>query len=257
MQLSYSRRIRRPQPWRLNNIPRYLDATNVGMGNTDLIPEYTDAIELNFRTKIKNVNVSMQNYYRYTTNPFDEWRYLSDNGIMVHQSINSDYRKVYGSEFGVDFNVFKWWQISTNVDLYHYYNTTEVSEVEKESETTSWDGRYINNFMFKKGTRLQTVLYYQSPGADATGQSEQFYTVNVALYQTFFDGKLSASVTGQNIFNSINFDYNTSGPGYDNNYHLSNGGASVIFNVTYNFNNFASKKRGRNDDIEFSGSGGF
>ena len=42
---SYSRRIRRPGTQELNPFPAYFDVNNVFMGNPDLGPEYTDAIE--------------------------------------------------------------------------------------------------------------------------------------------------------------------------------------------------------------------
>jgi ferric enterobactin receptor len=49
VKLSYSRRIRRPGTQELNPFPFFFDVNNVFLGNPELDPEYTDAIELGYQ----------------------------------------------------------------------------------------------------------------------------------------------------------------------------------------------------------------
>ena len=154
-QLSYSRRINRPAPFLLNDIPQYIDPDNIFMGNPELKPEFTDSFEFNYRTTISKVTISAQSYLRNTTNMFQALRLMTEKGVMIHKLANSDNQLSAGEEFGVDINVTKW----------------------------------LHSF-------------------------DNLYKINVE-------------------------------------------GPLVMLNLTYNFNNFRQKNRGRSDDTSFKGGGAF
>jgi outer membrane receptor protein involved in Fe transport len=256
-QLSYSRRINRPQPWVLNKTPGYIDPYNIFQGSPELEPEYTDAFEFNYRLSYKIMSLSAQTYYRNTTNCFSTKRTLQDNGIMVHELINANSQQSYGSEVGFNFNFTKWWQLSTSANVYHYTLDADISSGETSRSSNSWDGRLITSFSLKKGTRLQGVFYMRGPQLDAQGESEGFYTVNLGASQQVLKGKLNLGLSAENIFNSIKFDYSASGVNYDNTYSIAVEGMVLRVTASYTFNNFQNKQRGRADDASFKGGGGF
>lgn len=256
-QLSYGRRINRPQPWLLNNTPSYIDPYNIFQGNPNLKFEYVDAFEFNYRVTFKKVTLSTQTYYRYTSNAFTQLRLLGDDGIMVHKLTNAESQTSYGIEQGVDYTVFKWWQLSANVNVYNYTLKTMVLNDEIKQQVYTWDARLNANFNFNKGTRIQATGYYRAPSVDAMGENSGFFVCNLGLNQSFLKGKLRAGLTAENILNTIKFDYSVASELFNNKYSIHAEGPVLVANITYNFNNFQHKNRGRNDDIDFKGGGGF
>lgn len=256
-QLSYGRRINRPQPWLLNNTPSYIDPYNVFMGDPNLKFEYADAFEFNYRVVFKKVTLSTQTYYRYTTNSFTELRLLGNDGVMTHKLTNADSQIAFGVEQGIDVNIFKWWQLNTNANVYNYTLKTNVTGSELKQQVTTWDARVNSNFNLKKGTRIQATGYYRAPSVDAMGENSGFFVCNFAVNQSFMKGKLRAGLSAENILNTIKFDYSVANEQFNNKYTIHADGPIFVASLNYTFNNFQQKRRGRNDDIDFGGGGGF
>ena len=255
-QLSYSRRINRPQPWLLNKTPGYIDPYNIFQGSPELEPEFTDAFELNYRVIYNKVfTLSVQTYYRNTTNSFDTKRTLGEDGIMVHELYNADRSQSYGAEFGMDFNLTKWWQLSTGTNLYHI--NLDASSTSSTRSNNTFDARIISNFSLKWGTRIQAIGYARGPNVDAQGEAGGFYTVNLAVSQPILKGKVNVGFSAQNLFNSIKFEYLASSENYDNSYKIDTEGLLLQFTASYSFNNFQNKQRGRADAASFKGGGAF
>ncbi|MCB9000543.1 MAG: TonB-dependent receptor [Bacteroidales bacterium] len=257
LQLSYSRRVNRPMPFLLNDIPQYIDTLNIFMGSPYMKPEYTDSYEFNYRVSLAKVTISAQSYYRNTTNVFAAIRTMRDDGVMIHQYTNADRETAFGEELGVDFKVAKWWQLSTGGNLYHYTLDATVNSTARDQQVNTWDARLISNFNLKWGTRIQAVGYYRAPSVDANGDVSDFYVVNLAVNQPIMKGKGSIGISARNLLNSIKFDINMDGLTYSNTYAIRVEGPIVMVNFSYRFNNFQNRQRGRTDDTNFSGANAF
>ncbi len=256
-QLSYSRRINRPQPWLLSKTPSYIDPYNIFMGSPELEPEFTDAFELNYRLVYKIYTLSAQSYYRNTTNSFSSHRTLNENGIMIHELINANSQKAYGVELGMDFNLYKWWQLSTGANLYHYTLEADVNNTTETKSANSFDARLISNFTLKWGMRIQVLGYVRGPSMDVQGINNGFYLVNLAVNQPLMKGKFNVGLSARNILNSIKFDYTASSSNYSNKYAIDTEGTVLQLTASYTFNNFQNKQRGRADAASFKGGGAF
>ena len=256
-QLSYSKRINRPQPWLLTKTPGYIDPFNIFQGSPELEPEFTDAFELNYRVIYKISTLSVQTYYRNTTNSFNTTRTLGENAIMVHQIINADKQQSYGAEFGLDFNLAKWWQLSTGTNLYHYTLDAQTSTSETARSGNTFDARIVSSFSLKSGMKIQAVGYVRGPQIDVQGKDDGFYTVNLAVNQPLMKGKVNVGLSAQNICNSIKFNYKASANNYSTNFAIASEGLVLQLTASYSFNNFQSKQRGRTDDASFKGGGAF
>jgi ferric enterobactin receptor len=66
--VSYSRRIRRPGTQELNPFPSFFDIQNVFIGNPNLSPEYTDALEFGLTRSGSKGSLQLSPFYRHTTN---------------------------------------------------------------------------------------------------------------------------------------------------------------------------------------------
>ena len=256
LQASYSRRINRPLPWLLNKTPRFIDTRNIFLGSPYLVPEYTDAFELNYRRVQSKASYWTQLYYRNTSNSFIAIRSMNEEGSVIHQLANAKNQQAYGAEFGSDIKIFKWWQVNPNLNVYNYKLTTSIDNLDKVQKVVTWDARLTSSFNLKKGTRIQAAAYYRAPGVDAMGKSSGNYFMSLAVGQSLMKGKMDINLSGQNLFPRP-FTYTVKTADFDNKYTIGFEGPSLTLNLTYNFNNFQNKQRGRSDDLQFKGSGGF
>lgn len=257
VQFSYSRRINRPEPYLLHNTPNYIDPFNILMGNPDLQPEYTDAFEANYRLGLKKLSLSVQTYYRKTSNCITPVRIQSEDGIMQHKLSNADFQTAMGAETGIELKLFSWWQFSNNLNLYRYSIQSGYNGMGDKREVFSWDYRMMSNFLLKKGTRLQLNSYYRAEGIDAMGTASGFSIFNFSASQSLMKNRLTLTLSLQDLLSSNIFIYRVETPEYSNSYKINSEGFSAMINLSYSFNNFQYKQRGRRDDASFKGGGGF
>jgi len=256
-QLSYSRRIYRPEPYMLNNTPTYLDPNNVMLGNADLKPEFIDNYELNYIFSNQKITLSAQTYYRNNKNCLIETRTLHSDGLIYHRNVNGNNEISSGLELGMNLNVLSWWSLNANSNVYHYkLNATDENTTISKS-TNTFDIRLTTNFSLKTGTKIELFGYYQAPSVDISGNAADFYFVNFAVSQPFLQNKLNVAFNIQNLLTKSEYLYKISGNNYSNSYNIRNEGITFMLNISYIFNNFEYKNRGRNDDASFKGGNSF
>lgn len=92
IQISYSRRIRRPRFWELNPFYNYSDDTNRTSGNPNLNPMYTNAFEVGYLNNWDKFTLSASVYYNHSTDLFQ--RVTVDTGdvfeIQSYEDVNGD-----------------------------------------------------------------------------------------------------------------------------------------------------------------------
>lgn len=216
LQLSYTRRINRPSFF--NQIP-YTDRTdklNVTVGNPGLVPEFTNSIEASYsKTFAKNNNLLASLYYKRTNNLIT--RYLTNeidpltNGYILTY-INANYSYSYGAEVTSVNYLTKWYDVTTNVNLYNSKINTDNINKKSQDAMLSWFGKINNNFKLPKSFTIQLSGNYQSKTNLPVNSSQQsfgppqqaqsasqgyikaFYFVDVAIKKTFLKNN-AASVT--------------------------------------------------------------
>ncbi|MBL4655789.1 MAG: TonB-dependent receptor, partial [Bacteroidia bacterium] len=81
LQLSYSRRIRRPGFWNLNPFWSYANPLNLWVGNPDLNPEYTHSFEFGDVKYWDNSTLTASIYYRHTDGVIQRIRTIDSNSV--------------------------------------------------------------------------------------------------------------------------------------------------------------------------------
>ena len=215
LQLSYTRRINRPNFF--NMIP-YTDRTNklnVIVGNPDLIPEFTNSLEVSYSKTFKgNNNLLGSLYYKHTSNLIttyltDQFDPYSGGQIITYINANSSYS--YGAEL-TSVNYFtKWWDVTSNINLYNSrINTANISKTISQSAILSWFGKINNNFKLPKNFTVQLSGNYQSKTNLPVNQNQQnfgppqqaqsasqgyiraFYSVDAAVKKSFLKNNAGA-----------------------------------------------------------------
>ncbi|GAC1425411.1 MAG: outer membrane beta-barrel family protein [Chitinophagaceae bacterium] len=223
LQLSYSRRINRPNFFQLIPFLDYTDKLNITKGNPALVPEFTQSMELSYLKTFAGNNTFLGSlYYKHTNNLIT--RYLdkeinpltgSEDLINTYINANSSYSA--GAELTAQNYVTKWWDISTNINV---YNSQIKTDSNGQPALWSWFGKFNSNFKLPSDFTMQLTATYQSKtnlpintnqgfGGPAFGQSQSSsqgyispsWGVDLAVKKTFLKSKaLSATLSVNDLF---------------------------------------------------------
>lgn len=183
MQLSYSRRVRRPHMWDLNPYLEVREGQELGFGNPNLDPEFTNAYELSYNLSLKNWNIYTCAYFRQTYNMMTRYGYVWDSvsqqryswwmpynpqydGYWASTWQNLDQGYNYGLEFIVDWQIMKWWKINTSINLYR--STIEGTALldNKSQSAFQASGKFSSYMSIPKDWTIQFSGQYFAPWLD-------------------------------------------------------------------------------------------
>ena len=249
LQLSYSRRINRPNENLLNPFPFYSDPNITISGNPRLMPEYIDALELNYQKMYGSVFVSVQTYYRKSKDSFSQTFSVDTSGtlnIMFDNYGNSD---VYGAEISSSFSIAQFLKFDPSINLFQNHIDGKVNGQSVEKDFFNWSARLNSTISFSADTRLMfsvnTIKF-----VDAQSESDLFAFITASLRQDFFDKAMSLTLQARNLFGTSDFKINTAGSNFTGNAFIQPEAPVVTLLFSYNFNNFKRSQRpGENIDI--------
>ena len=229
IQLSYTRRINRPNFFQLIPYTDYTDTLNITRGNPNLVPEFTNSLELSYSKTLKGNNTILASvYYKQTNNLITRFQDSAVNPItgktdIINTYENASYAKTVGAELTSVVNFTKWWDIIANVNLYNStINTSNLGET-SQGALWSWFAKLNSNFKLPAKLKLQITGIYQSksnlpvntntgqmgppgggaPQSAAQGYIAAFWAVDAALSRSFLKNDAATlSVSMGDIFRS-------------------------------------------------------
>ncbi len=263
LQFSYTRRINRPNFFQLIPYTDYTDSLNITRGNPNLIPEFTSSFEASYSKTFTGGNSLLFSiYYKHTTNLITRYIDTSINQLtgkkdLISTYINANSAYTYGAELTSINTVSKWWDVTTNLNLYNsQINTQNIPGATQQAAILSWFGKLNNNFKIGKKVTIQLSADYQSktnlpvtsgqpqmgpPGMQAQSSSQgyikPFGGVDIAFKRTFLKNDAGAITLSINdIFRTRSNEQISNTPGifYQDYYRLNNP-QLVRLNFTYRF----------------------
>ncbi|MDP4283419.1 MAG: TonB-dependent receptor [Bacteroidota bacterium] len=168
IQLSYSRRINRPNFFQLIPFTDYSDKLNITKGNPNLVPEFTQSFELSYLKTFKGNNTILSSiYYKHTNDLIT--RYLTQepdpitgDNVLVNTYINANSSYAAGAEVTSQNSLTRWWDISTNLNVYNSKVNTGNADTLSQSALWSWFGKFNSNFKLPSSFAIQLTTTYQS-----------------------------------------------------------------------------------------------
>lgn len=212
LQLSYSKRIRRPSFWQLNPFRGLDDPNQVFRGNPDLDPAYTDRVELNVVQTWEKLSLNPAIYFSNTNNFFGFYLTQEADGLVVTSPINLDSRKNYGIEVTASYRPIKGLRINGEVNWYGYQENGQFLDNDFDFQSDTWRGRMSVQYEFLKSFSLQGRLNYNSPYRSANEIEKAIYYADFALGKKFLDDKLSITFNLRNAFDSRWYQSTTARP---------------------------------------------
>ncbi|MBX3252573.1 MAG: TonB-dependent receptor [Chitinophagaceae bacterium] len=260
LQFSVTRRINRPNFFQLIPYTDYTDSLNITRGNPDLVPEFTYTGELSYsKTFAGNNSFLASLYYKYTDNLITRYYDTAINEISgkrdyISTFINANSAQSFGVELTSVNTVSKWWDITTNINLYNSRINTDNIAGTSQDAMWSMFGKLNNNFKLSKTFTIQLSGDYQSktnlpittaqqfgpPMSSAQSASQgyikAFYGVDLAIKKTFLkDNAAAATLSFNDIFRSRKSDQYSQGTGFEQYYYRLNNPQMVRLTLTYRF----------------------
>ena len=198
LQVSYSRRVRRPHMWDLNPYLDVREGQELGFGNPNLDPEFTNAFELSYNLSLDKWNIYTCAYYRQTNNMMTRYGYVWDSvsqqryswwmpynsqydGYWASTWQNLDRGYNYGLEFIVDWQVLKWWKLNVSLNLYKSkIEGTELLD-NKTTEAFQASGKFTSYMTLPNDWTIQFSGQYFAPWLDLQTSMFASYWCDLAV----------------------------------------------------------------------------
>ena len=214
--ISYSRRIQRPRGRQLNPFNNLSSNVNIFIGNPDLNPAFTDAIDIGYIKRWKKLTFNTSLYVNKTENVFQLVRKETgtfQNGVpvIITTPINlaTEYRS--GFEFTLNYSPYKWWKLNGNFNFFYIktegdYNYTDFTNnlvsQNFDFETTSWFTRLTSKITLPYKIDWQTNITYNGRQKNRQGASLGVYAMNIAFSKDVLKDKGTISFNVSDVFNS-------------------------------------------------------
>lgn len=251
LSLSYSKRIQRPRGRQLNPFNNLSSNVNIFIGNPDLNPSFTDAIDLGYLKKWNKVTLNTSAYVNKTSDVFQFVRKESgdfQNGIPVIIStpinLSTEYRA--GFEFTLNYSPYKWWKLNTNFNFFYVetdgdYTYTDYTGNEVyqnfDNKTNSWFARLSSKISLPYKIDWQTNMNYNGIQKTAQGRNMDNFSMNLAFSKDVLKDKATVSLNVSDVFNSRKRKLYTYLPGVVDSYgEMQWRERQITLSFTYRFN---------------------
>ena len=213
-QLSYSRRIDRPGIGQVNPLPEWNTALISQFGNQELLPQFTNSVEVNYTRQLKKGSVTAGVFYRIIEDEIQQAVLIdrADTNRLILTHLNFDNTSAYGVELSSNYRPTKWWSINASFDLFSQkqksiaesFNTTgDIILNTVEVDNVAWNLRAFNNFKVSKSLSFSAFGMYRGKNKNIQFEMEDMLMVNLGMRYSFMEGKASFSLNYNDIFDTM------------------------------------------------------
>jgi outer membrane receptor protein involved in Fe transport len=170
IQLNYSRKVNRPNFFQLLPFIDFSDSLNLSKGNPNLIPEFTNLVELSYQVDLKKGNNILASvYFKGTDGLITRYQYKDKNpisgktdSVVITSYANANSSYAYGLEVTSKNKIASWWEVTTNLNLYNSQINGSNIQAGLTSQQVSWFGKMNFTFKIPKNYSIQLNGDYQS-----------------------------------------------------------------------------------------------
>lgn len=249
LQLSYSRRIRRPFYRQLNPFHSLSDNRNVRTGNPHLKPVFTDSYEFGYLRYWNKASLNVNLYYRHSVDVFRQMTTLDTlTGITYTMPWNFGSEDSYGLEIVGSVNPLKWLNVNGNFNLFQSVTVGDFNGTHYTTEYLGYGARLVAKFNITKGFDAQLSGNYRGPRENPQGKSKADYWADLGVSKEVFKGKGTLTLNVRDVFGTRGFKNEI----FDANYYQKTTFKWSRTTVTLNFNYRINqqKRQRRNNEMQ-------
>ena len=248
LQVSYTRRINRPNTRSLNPFKDYEDPYNVRYGNPYLKPEYINSYELSYLKYFKKTVVTATAYYRQTNGIVQRIKTIGDSTISFVTFVNLNSSTSYGLELIDKMDLYKWWNVTASFNFFQNIINGKNVDADLQNNNLSYTGKLLSNMKVWKSMDIQFSANYMGPTATAQGEVKAIFTMDIGLKKDFLKNQLSVAAGVTDITNSRKMNIVSSGTNFQLEMMRRRESRVATVTVTYRFGKMAENgKKSRQD----------
>lgn len=267
LQLSYSRRVRRPRMWDLNPYLEVREGQELSFGNPNLDPEFTNAFELSYNLSLEKWNIYTCGYFRQTNNMLTRYGYVWDENTQQRYSWWIPYNDEYfgywastwqnldrgyncGLELIVDWQVLKWWKLNASVNLYE--STIVGTELldNKDKSAFQVSGKFTSYISLPKNWTIQLSGQYNAPWLDLQTTMFASYWADLAVKKDVLNKRGTVSLRVGDAFCTGGWGHETHTEQLNRIVRSHRLSPTVSAGFSYKINNGLKQKQHSTDDDE-------
>jgi iron complex outermembrane recepter protein len=202
LNLTYSRRIDRPNYQELNPFEDRLDELTFQKGNAFLKPQYTNSIELTHTFKyMYNTTLSYSKITDFKAQVIDT---ADKNKSFITQK-NLANQDLFNINFSLPFQVTKWWSIYTNINAYHSKYKADFGGGKTINLNINSANIYMQqSFTLGDGFTGELSGFYTAPSIWAgTFKSNALGTLDIGLQKTLFNNKANFKISYTDLLRTL------------------------------------------------------
>lgn len=256
LQLSYGRRINRPQPSALNPFNDVTDPLNLRYGNPELQPERIHSFDLGHSMRFGKDNYTLTSsvYYRLITNSMV--RILSYSGDTLSVQLqNAGRSRNYGAEISLNASPAKWWSLNLSANVFR--NELDMSNVDASLNNSLWMGliKLLSTWKLPKNFDIQLSSWLNTPRNTPQGRIDYMGMTDVSIRKKLGKkGSWNLALTANDIFDTMRFKIKAQGSDFTQSFLRKRQTRTFSLNATWRFGKTDNSKK-RKPDMQRSSGG--
>lgn len=213
-QLSYSRRIDRPGIGQVNPLPEFNTALISQFGNQQLLPQFTNSMEVNYTRKLEKGSITAGVFYRIIEDEIQQAILIdrTNTDRLILTNLNFDNTSAYGVELSSSYQPTKWWSINVSFDM---FSQTQKSLAESfdtdqnivlntvEVDNVAYNLRAFNNFKASESLSFSIFGMYRGKNRNIQFDMDEMLMVNLGMNYNFMDGRANFNLSYNDIFDTM------------------------------------------------------
>lgn len=243
----YNRRIIRPNYRNMNPFVEVKDQFLYEQGNTELIPELVDNIEVSWLFKKR---YSFNLFYSHRKNPISLSFLVEDNSRVLIMPLNLSSNNSFGLRVGFNnLKPFKWWITHINGSLTHKKFDWMLSGKIFENEVTTPMLHASNQFVLLYGWDGEVTGFYCGKMIEGQTSIKPLWSLSLGIRKKLLNDKINLYIYAHDIFHT-----NRPRVSVDSNYlyytsQEKNDSRMIGISLGYRFNSGGETKRPRHENI--------
>ncbi len=243
LQLSYSRRVTRPNYRQLSPFIDESNRLNYQQGNPDLLPEDTHSFELSYINYWKTLTLTSSLYYRLTLDNIQQITTpLTPNNLdtTITKFENLKSASNAGYELIAKYSPNQVFDFTTNINIYYRHIDGDAALNLATTSGYAWNGNITANIKPIKKLGFQLRADYQGPQVIPQGRMKQIHGIDGGIRYDLTK-QLNISGNVRDIFNTRHY---VSDINYDEGTYMSRqisdrrfSTRTAIFTLSYRFGN--------------------
>ncbi len=244
VQAGYSRRVDRPRLWDLNPFFNIRNNFTIRTGNPDLLPEFTDAFELNSIFIGDAVSFNLGAYYNYTTDVRERVAVVEGN-VTTLMPLNIGTNGTTGLEMNAKWTAAKWLVINADANYGHFKRKGSWEDQSFDFTGQRWSSKIMAKFSLPYDFDVEATGQHRSGYRTIQGDISGNTYADLGVRKKIANGKVVLNFSVRDVFASRFREQIISNDDFYA-YNYGRRGRFITFGISYGF--------GKGEAMEFSGA---